>query len=189
MNSYQRKELWVNVWHLLSKFLFTSIGLFTQNETLHSRVLEHLFLFKLLNMLQKFKYQNAMRRKPWQQFLRSLSTGICIKTSWWFSSLPNPHKIEKIKINFFSFVRCITFTHRSSFLLFSYIFKNTNPSNNPINLNPTYSILQCITMVQTYGPSMINIIERSGELQTVCTQIGMCFPDEYAAFPLIVGQE
>lgn len=29
---------------------------------------------------------------------------------------------------------------------------------------------------------MMNIIGKSGEIQTVCTQIGMCYPDEYASF-------
>lgn len=37
-------------------------------------------------------------------------------------------------------------------------------------------------MMEVYGQSMMNIIGRGGELQMVCTQIGMCFPDEYASF-------
>lgn len=40
---------------------------------------------------------------------------------------------------------------------------------------------RCITIVESYGQSMINIITK-GELQTVCSQIGMCFPDEYQSF-------
>jgi len=40
---------------------------------------------------------------------------------------------------------------------------------------------RCITLVESYGQSMINIISK-GELQTVCSQIGMCFPDEYQSF-------
>lgn len=40
---------------------------------------------------------------------------------------------------------------------------------------------RCITLVESYGQSMINLITK-GELQTVCTQIGMCFPDEYQSF-------
>lgn len=40
---------------------------------------------------------------------------------------------------------------------------------------------RCITLVESYGQSMINIITK-GELQTVCSQIGMCFPDEYQSF-------
>jgi len=40
---------------------------------------------------------------------------------------------------------------------------------------------RCISLVESYGQSMINIISK-GELQTVCSQIGMCFPDEYQSF-------
>jgi len=40
---------------------------------------------------------------------------------------------------------------------------------------------RCITLVESYGQSMINIISK-GELQTVCSQIGMCFPNEYQSF-------
>jgi len=40
---------------------------------------------------------------------------------------------------------------------------------------------RCITLIESYGQSMINIITK-GELQTVCSQIGMCFPDEYQSF-------
>lgn len=52
-------------------------------------------------------------------------------------------------------------------------------------LTPIVLYAQCVKMVQVYGPSMINIISRSGELQTICTQIGMCYPDEYASFAQI----
>jgi len=40
---------------------------------------------------------------------------------------------------------------------------------------------RCNTLVESYGQSMINIITK-GELQTVCSQIGMCFADEYRSF-------
>lgn len=47
---------------------------------------------------------------------------------------------------------------------------------------------RCITLVESYGQSMINIITK-GELQTVCSQIGMCFPDEYQSFVQIDRSE
>ncbi|KAJ6637825.1 Prosaposin [Pseudolycoriella hygida] len=40
---------------------------------------------------------------------------------------------------------------------------------------------RCIALIESYGQSMINIINK-GELQTVCSQIGMCYPNEYQSF-------
>lgn len=37
-------------------------------------------------------------------------------------------------------------------------------------------------MVDVYGQSMMNIIANSSELQTLCTKIGMCHPNEFRSF-------
>lgn len=46
-------------------------------------------------------------------------------------------------------------------------------------------LFQCRKLVNVYGESMINIITGTGDWPTVCTQIGMCYPDEYASFAQI----